>query len=318
MGSGFLKFLDFRDLIEANPGLKEIELSNFGEIFLNPDLLKMLEYAFQRQVRLTAENGVNLNHVRDAVLEGLVKYQFHSLTVSLDGVSPESYAAYRVRGNYDWVVERIQKLNAYKQQYGSEFPRLYWQFIVFGHNEHELGKACELAAQWNMTFYPKLGWDNEFSPIRNMDAVRKQLDGGVATRAEYRAKYGSEYLGNICHQLWDLPQVNWDGKMLGCCRNYWGEFGGNVFQDGLEAVVNGAKLNEARAMLQGQQADRRDVPCSSCEVYKTMVQTGRFLDRTRFRSGWRGGWARSCRPVTGLRGLLQVGTGFWPFGGSRL
>ena len=64
VGGGFLRLEDFRKLLDDNPGLDCIELSNFGEIFLNPALSSMLELAHQRGVKLTAENGVNLNKVR--------------------------------------------------------------------------------------------------------------------------------------------------------------------------------------------------------------------------------------------------------------
>ena len=64
VGGGFLRFEDFRKLLDHHPGLERIELSNCGEIFLNPALLRMLELAHQRGVKLTAENGVNLNKVR--------------------------------------------------------------------------------------------------------------------------------------------------------------------------------------------------------------------------------------------------------------
>ena len=40
IGSGFLKFRDFKKLIDRNPWIEVIELSNWGEIFLNPDLEK--------------------------------------------------------------------------------------------------------------------------------------------------------------------------------------------------------------------------------------------------------------------------------------
>jgi hypothetical protein len=33
VGSGFLKLRDFKKLVDENPWLKEIELSNCGEIF---------------------------------------------------------------------------------------------------------------------------------------------------------------------------------------------------------------------------------------------------------------------------------------------
>jgi hypothetical protein len=43
VGSGFLRLDDFRRLIDENPSLAAIELSNFGEIFLNPQLLQIFE-----------------------------------------------------------------------------------------------------------------------------------------------------------------------------------------------------------------------------------------------------------------------------------
>jgi len=45
IGSGILKFADFQALLDGNPGLRDIELSNYGEIFLNPELIAILEYA---------------------------------------------------------------------------------------------------------------------------------------------------------------------------------------------------------------------------------------------------------------------------------
>src|SRR4029079_12415181 len=75
VGSGFLRFKDFQKLIDDSPGLERIELSNYGEIFLNPELPRILEYAHSKAIPIWLENGANLNHVRDDVLEALVKYQ---------------------------------------------------------------------------------------------------------------------------------------------------------------------------------------------------------------------------------------------------
>ena len=98
VGGGFLKLTDFQDLIQKNPRIRDIELSNYGEIFLNPDLLGILEYAHERGVALTADNGVNFNRMSDDVLDGLVKYQLRSMTCSIDGASEETYRLYRGDG----------------------------------------------------------------------------------------------------------------------------------------------------------------------------------------------------------------------------
>ena len=279
IGAGFLSFENFRRLLDASPGLEEIELSNYGEIFLNPDLPRILELAAARGVGLAANNGVNLNNVRDEVLEAVVKYGVRHLRCSIDGASNETYSQYRIRGDFDRVIANIRKINAYKAQYGSDLPGLTWQFVVFGHNEHEIPKARAMAAELGMEFFLKLNWDDTFSPVRNREAVAREMREGVASRAEYRQKYGEPYTQYIFDHLWDWPQINWIGAVLGCCRNNWKPFDGNVFEDGLEAALNSEQIAYARDMLRGKAEARADVPCTTCRIYKDMAKSGRFIDR---------------------------------------
>ncbi len=137
VGSGFLRLENFRRLLDANPTLKQIELSNYGEIFLNPDLPRILELADGRGVTLSASNGVNLNTARPEALEALVKYRLRAMSCSIDGASAATYEVYRVRGNCATVIANIRTINEHKRRYRSPFPVLRWQFVVFGHNEHE-------------------------------------------------------------------------------------------------------------------------------------------------------------------------------------
>lgn len=284
VGSGWLKFSDFKKLVDESSFLKEIEISNYGEIFLNPELLKILEYADRCGIALTANNGANLNHVQEEVLEGLVKYRLRRLVCSMDGASPETYSVYRVKGNFDKVIQNIKRINSYKEKYDSDFPQLRWQFVVFGHNEHEIPIARKLAQDLNMEFGLKLTWDDDFSPIRDKEFVRKEMGMDVASREEYKKKYGVDYMQGICHQLWDEPQINWDGKVLGCCRNFWGDFGGNAFKEGLIKSVNHEKMNYARSMLLGEKDAREDIPCTTCEIYLGMKAESKWLKREEMRS----------------------------------
>lgn len=279
VGSGFLKLTDFQKLVDENPQVKEIELSNYGEMFLNPNLSEIIKYAFERKVILRADNGVNLNQVKEQVLEDLVRYQFRSLTCSIDGASDETYRVYRVKGDFETVIENIKKINLFKKHYQSSYPQLMWQFIAFGYNEHEIPAARELAKALNMKFYVKLSWDPKFSPIQDPDLVRKEV--GVASREEFKQEYGTDYMQGICHQLWEQPQINWDGKVLGCCRNFWGDFGGNAFQDGLLKSLNSEKIQTAREMLLGKKIAREGIPCTTCSIYLDMQAKGKWLNRSR-------------------------------------
>ena len=303
VGSGFLRFDNFRRLIDENPAVTRIELANYGEILLNPHLLKILEYANSKSVAVTFLNGVNFNHATDELLEGLVKYRVRHITCSIDGASAETYRVYRIRGNFDKVIGHIEQINHFKHEYRSEFPQLRWQFVVFGHNEHEIPTAREMAAKLGMDFYTKISWDAKFSPIRDSEFVRAQTGERAVTREEYEQIHGRQYLSSICHQLWDDPQINWDGKNLGCCRNFWGDFGGNAFADGLRACFNHEKMNYARAMLRGRKPPRDDIPCSTCEIYYSMRRNSDWIMRSRDRRSRLRRWASR---VPGLKWAVNT------------
>lgn len=275
IGRGFLSCSDFENLLETNPLIREVELSNYGEILLNPELPSIVEAAHLRGVAMRADNGVNLNSAPEKTLDAIVKYRLRSMTCSIDGASSDTYKRYRVRGSFDRVIANVRRLNDLKARYNSRYPVLTWQFVVFGHNEHELPVARNMARELGMRFRPKLSWDSDFSPIRNRSFVEREA--GAASRADFKASTGNDYMSGICHQLWNAPQINWDGRVLGCCRNFWGEFGGNAFQEGLTAVVNSERMNYARAMLQGKQPPREDIPCTTCEIYHARQQTGNWV-----------------------------------------
>lgn len=277
VGSGFLKAKDFENLLTANPGLRSIELSNYGEILLNPELEAIIECAFRHNVRLRADNGVNFNFARPETLEAMVRYRFRSINCSIDGASPETYARYRVRGDFERVLANIAKLNELKRQFNSPYPRLRWQFVVFGYNEHEIERARSMAEELDMGFNVKLSWDPDFAPVGDQEMVRNEV--GAASRAEFKEVRGSDYAQATCHQLWEDPQINWDGKVLGCCRNFWGDFGGNAFAQGLSASLAGEKLGYAKRMLLGQAPARPDIPCTTCDIYQHMQATERWLKR---------------------------------------
>ena len=52
IGKGFLPPERFEALLVANPGLREIELSYYGEIFIHPGIESILEMASRRGVKL--------------------------------------------------------------------------------------------------------------------------------------------------------------------------------------------------------------------------------------------------------------------------
>jgi hypothetical protein len=305
---GFLRLREFKRLLATNT-LEHLELSNFGELFLNRELPAILAHAQAMGVAMSAANGANFNRVSDAALEAIVKHRLREVLCSIDGASQETYARYRVRGRFDRVIRNLEKLNALKARYRSALPRLTWQLVAFGHNEHEIVKARAMAWALKMRFSVKLSWDDGVSPVRDRALVARLSGLGVASRSEYLQRHGRDYMRHLCLQLWHGPQFNWDGTSLGCCRNYWGEFGGNLFRDGLLATANSEKMRYARRMLRGRAPARDDIPCTTCSLYRIMQERSDWLDEDEIRGtrvaappGLTGAGRRSGAPGGGPAG----------------
>jgi len=283
IGKGYLEFTYFRNLINKNPWIRHAELSNWGEMFLNPELLSILEYANKNKVLLTAENGVNLNTAEEAVLEALVRFKFLSLTCSIDGATDKNYRIYRVNGDLKAVIGNIKRINDFKKKYKSKLPVLIWKFTVFGHNENEIKQAKMMAHNLGMEFMLQFNCSSIYSQVRDSGLIKKQVSGGFSSRKEYFESKGEVHNQKlICSQLWNSPQINWDGRLLGCCINYWDDFG-DIFKKSALEALNDMKINYARDMILGKKQPREDIPCSKCIYYKIMRNSGNWLKKYEIR-----------------------------------
>jgi quercetin dioxygenase-like cupin family protein len=129
-----------------------------------------------------------------------------------------------------------------------------------------------------------------FSPVTDTDLVSKESGLGVSSREEYLEKTGKDYIEETCcTMLWKQPQINFDGRVLGCSVNYRGDFG-NAFTDGLIECLNNEKINYAREMLLGIKEGRDDIPCAVCKLYESRKK----------RSAWVKDVAAGSRPSSSL------------------
>ena len=156
-----------------------------------------------------------------------------------------------------------------------------------------------MAAARGMEFVPRLSWDPDHSPVARSELVRIQTGLGAANREEYKEQRGVDYTRDICSQLWHAPVVNWDGKLLGCCVNYWGDFGSNAFTSGLKKSVDNPKMQRARKMLTGEEPPDPEIPCSTCHQFESFRDSGRWLTEEEIASHARPQYILSLLPVAG-------------------
>ncbi len=283
IGNGYLKFDDFKKFLDKNPYIKMIEVSLSGEIFLNPDFIRIIEYAYKKNVQLTAFNGVNFNRVSDEILEALVKYKFAGITFSIDGTSDETYSIYRRNGNYDNVIANIQKLNEYKNKYNSKFPVFVWQFIIFGHNRCEIDTAYETACKLGFSgIYYKLPWSNEEYSKYDLKLLYISNLKKIPVYDEEILSVLRKNNNPLCRQPFISPQINWDGRLLGCCCSTNNDLNVNVFKKGLKNALNSPKMQKMRDVLSGKTDADDTIACYNCCFYKNMKMNNHFINSKKF------------------------------------
>ena len=272
-GFGYVSFEQFKSFIDKTPHLEEIEISNNGEVFLNPDIDKIIEYAYKKNISIYIKNGTNLNTLSEETAENLVKYQVRYMNISIDGASPETYEIYRRGGNFNTVINNIKMINKYKQKYKSKYPYLVYKFILFGHNEHEIDDAKKLAKDLNMGIKFDVNYAKWYSPVKNKKEVIKKL--GLAKYETNKEKHFQDFISGgtdwfFCTDLFNSPQINWNGDLLGCCMQYLDNFGVNVFEEGLLNALNSPNVLQAKLMLSDFSfKPKGKVLCNDCTIYES-------------------------------------------------
>jgi len=270
LGRGMMIPSEFTNFIEQNRQIKMVEMASAGEALLNPDLPEILRIAYERKVTTNLGGGVNMNDASDEALEALVRYQTARIRISVDGVTEETYRKYRIGGSLGKVLANIKKINEFKVKHHSVLPELLLQFILFGHNEHELEKVFVLGRMLNMKVFVKLNrWPEQFA-VKDRQRIRNLC--GYADRAEFLDATGMQYCRDLCLGLWTAPQINWDGRLLGCGCNSRMAFAEYALGRDFLQEINNERMQYARKMLMGTASPRNDISCSHCPFYKQIAE----------------------------------------------
>jgi hypothetical protein len=193
-----------RILDDLGPYTYKMELFNWGEAFFNPELPRLIRYAAGKRVATLISSNLSFrlqpDYVREVIGSGLT-----ALTGSIDGADQESYQVYRRGGKFAMALENLRLFVRLKREMGSEYPRICWRYLVFGHNEDRVEEARRLAVE--------IGVD-DFSVEAGL-----YEDSSWAPKGKYSVDY-LEIHPNRCTWLWKKAVFHWDGGLASCCQGF--------------------------------------------------------------------------------------------------
>lgn len=136
----YKRFID-----HVGPYVIRMEFMNWGESLFNKRLPDMIAEAKRHGIR--TELHENFNNVPDEMIKRLVDSGLDILSVSVDGLTQETYEKYRIGGKLDRVLANLQSLVEARDRQGSQTPKIAWQFLVFRHNQHEVDRVEAFARE---------------------------------------------------------------------------------------------------------------------------------------------------------------------------
>ena len=132
---------------KLGPYLKKVMLCNWGEPFLNKDLIREIMF-IQKHYDLQLILSTNLNTTfSEEQASSLVNSDLDVLICSIDGIRQDTYETYRRKGNLSIALENLKLITKAKKENNTKKPLVIWQYLVFKHNEHELREAEKLAKE---------------------------------------------------------------------------------------------------------------------------------------------------------------------------
>ncbi|MDR4506019.1 MAG: radical SAM protein [Candidatus Scalindua sp.] len=267
---GFLSYSDFQKLIdEIGKNLLVIRLYNWGEPLLNKELIRMVEYADQKNIAVKISTNLSFP-VSNELGESLMRGNLQKIYISCNGVSRTSYLTYHIDGDFDRVIANMRLLVGKKKQLNNFYTDIVWLFHVFKHNEHEIEAARVMAKEVGVKLIlNKMRTDMgkeifetaEKSIGRDSRWLPSNPDFNIFDMEEKKSKKMTR-----CRLLWTETVINWEGSVLPCCSVYSEVHSfGNIQERSFKEIWNNEKYKSARKEVSGQRNSTKTV-CHVCKM----------------------------------------------------
>ncbi len=264
----------FEKILNDIPSLEDINLYNWGEPFLNPQIAEMIRTAKKRGMRTQISSNLNIPKNLD-FWEGIVEAGLDVLMASLDGATQRSYEIYRRGGNLDLAIANVRKITEAKKALALETPKISWRFIVNKYNEHEIGEAKGMAEE--------LGLDFEIAFFNVGDLIPDSETRDFEERKAFWLPVNKKFLNDWyikkrkplinthCPFLWSSPIISPSGKVFPCCHviDENSAFG-DVSKESFQSIWHNEKYRYSRSLFAVRKYEGPAVStvCATCGNYK--------------------------------------------------
>ena len=273
----------FKNIVDRlAPFVYEVNLHNWGEPLLNPDLFKMIEYAQNKNIGTNM--STNLNTPRKTDIDNIARSSLEYLIVSLDGTTEDVYAKYRRRGDFNLVMNNLSSLVEKRYSLNRKTPVIEWQFIVMKHNIHQVRDARRIAKEIGVDFVRFIPVALPFAAKNKADLKREwfpRIEGSGNEGESWERQFLQKPQKSACFFLYRSLTVNPNGRVAPCCTVYGeGHEFGDISQQSPKEIWNNANYRSARSLFSGNGQPVVNTICEQCDIFERVAHRTTFKDQT--------------------------------------
>ncbi len=170
---------------EAGPWIQRLDFFNYGESFVHPQAVEMIEYfkeKYPHPYLYVSTNGLMLD---EAKIDRLVAAGVDEITFSVDGADQATYERYRIGGDFARVFALMEHTVKSRNAHRREVPFINWRYILFNWNDddEQMNRVRELAAgigidrlTWEITDHPADAKSDRYQPgTSGWNAIRHEI-----------------------------------------------------------------------------------------------------------------------------------------------
>jgi radical SAM protein with 4Fe4S-binding SPASM domain len=180
----------------ATLGITHVRVHNYGEPFLDRQLVEKVRYAKARGIQ---EVGMisNGSLITEELARGMIEAGLDAINISVDASGKEVFERTRLNLDYDTVIGNVRTLARLRKESGRTHPKLILSFVRQNNSADEQAFIRE--------------WSQVADKIHITD-----LHNWAGT---LNAKSDVNY---PCYRLWLTFTVLWDGRVSLCCADFDG------------------------------------------------------------------------------------------------
>lgn len=220
---GVMDMALFRKIVDecAALGIQHVRLHNYGEPFIDRQLVEKTRYAKQRGI---PEVGMisNGSLITEEAARGVIEAGLDAINISVDAAGREVFEATRLGLKYDKVIGNIERLVRIRAEMGRRRPKLILSFVRQGQSDEE---------QAFIEHWRHIADKIHITDLHNWAGTLNQ-------KGDVRFP---------CYRPWLTFTVLWDGRVSLCCADFDGrEILGDARSSSIKEIWNSDAYRRVR------------------------------------------------------------------------